>query len=79
MVKRDVLHVFVAGGTGVLGRALVPQLVARGGTAPGIGLDLILGHGGTLPRFLPPVPGRAASYLQYRVAFAEGNRPGAVS
>ena len=30
MVKREVLHVFVAGGTGVMGRALVPQLVARG-------------------------------------------------
>lgn len=30
MVSTDGLHVFVAGGTGVLGRRLVPQLVARG-------------------------------------------------
>jgi nucleoside-diphosphate-sugar epimerase len=28
--ERDVLRVFVAGGTGVIGRRLVPQLVARG-------------------------------------------------
>lgn len=30
MVKGDGMHVFVAGGTGVLGRALVPQLIAGG-------------------------------------------------
>src|SRR5215831_9341260 len=28
--KDDIMHVFVAGGTGVVGRRLVPQLVARG-------------------------------------------------
>ena len=30
MGERDVMRVFVAGGTGVIGRRLVPQLVARG-------------------------------------------------
>ena len=29
-MQREVMRVFVAGGTGVIGRRLVPQLVARG-------------------------------------------------